>query len=214
VYVALRWSVPYRVDFHLCDEAALERVIDLGALDVECHPGGQAAALMPDRVTPDQVARAVGVPTVAVSSAIGRDGESVWRLSRRPVRAGRLRLVPDELNGIDPEPGDVRLIDAPAFGTGLHPTTALCLEVLDDLVGASRPEALLDVGAGSGVLALAALRLGVPRATAIDIDEAAVRATIENGRLNGLAGRLEVRHAALHEVSGQWPVTLVLRAPW
>jgi ribosomal protein L11 methyltransferase len=207
--------VPYRIDFHQPDAGSLDRVIDLGALDAECRADGQATALMPDSVTPEQVAEAVGVLAVSVSPAIGRDGESVWMLSRRPTRIGRVRLVPHELTDIDPEPGDVRLIDTPAFGTGLHPTTALCLEVLDDLVDASWPASMLDVGTGSGVLALAALRLGVPRATAIDIDEEAVRATVQNGRINGLAERLDVRHAAAHELSGQWPLVVanVLAAP-
>ena len=84
----------------------------------------------------------------------------------------------------------LRLIDAPAFGTGLHPTTALCLEALDEALAIVRPQSVLDVGTGSGVLALAALRLGVPRGLAIDIDDEAVRVAAENAHTNGLGDRL------------------------
>ena len=77
-----------------------------------------------------------------------------------------------------------RLIDAAAFGTGLHPTTALCLEALEEEVGIAAPDAVLDVGTGSGVLALGALMLGVPRALGIDIDDEALRIAAENARIN------------------------------
>ena len=82
-----------------------------------------------------------------------------------------------------PAPDTIRLIDAPAFGTGLHPTTALCLEALQAILDGDRHDSVLDVGTGSGVLALAALTLGVPRATAIDIDADALRVTAENAAL-------------------------------
>ena len=74
-----------------------------------------------------------------------------------------------------PAPDTIRLIDAPAFGTGLHPTTALCLEALEAIVDGEPPESVLDVGTGSGILALAALTLGVRRVLAIDIDADALR---------------------------------------
>jgi ribosomal protein L11 methyltransferase len=107
------------------------------------------------------------------------------------------------------------LIDTPAFGTGLHPTTALCLEALDDAVRVSTPDAILDVGTGSGVLALGALVLGVPQALAIDVDDEALRAAAENARLNGLAGRLRLARGAPDAVAGTWTLVLanILAAP-
>ena len=83
---------------------------------------------------------------------------SIWILNPRPVRIGRLHIVAVTTRRSPP----LRLIDAPAFGTGLHPTTALCLEALDEALAIVRPQSVLDVGTGSGVLALAALRLGCP----------------------------------------------------
>lgn len=161
--------MPYRFDTERNDEAGLLRLLDLGALD----ESRAAAALMPDAVSPQEVARVPGVANVSVSAAAGRDANSVWMLSPQPVRLGRLRLVPATRADVVPAPGDLRLLDTAAFGTGCHPTTALCVEIIEDLLHATPITRMLDVAAGSGVLALAALAHGVPRAVAIDIDERA-----------------------------------------
>src|SRR6185436_8647169 len=104
---------------------------------------------------------------------------------------------------------------AAAFGTGLHPTTALCLETLQEELEVARPSAVLDVGTGSGVLALAALLLGVPQAHGIDIDDEALRVVAENARVNGLEARLELSRDGPETLSGAWPLVFanVLPAP-
>jgi len=170
------------------------------------------AALMPDSVAPEQVASALGVNDISVSPATGRDAESVWVLSPRPVRIGRLRIVPAH---IEAEPDALRLVDAAAFGTGLHPTTALCLEALDEIVQIAAPDAVLDVGTGSGVLALGALMMGVPRALGIDIDNEALRVAAENARINALDEQLQLTRGGPGTVTGTWPLVLanVLAAP-
>ena len=212
MHLQSRWVVPYRIDLTAISERALDRLVDLGAIDVEVHGDGAASVLMPDSVARQQATDVLGASIIAISPAVGRDAESVWVLSPRPTRVGRVRIVPADLAA---EPGTIRLIDAPAFGTGLHPTTALCIEALGELVEVTRPDAVLDVGTGSGVLALAALTLGVPRALAIDIDEEALRTTAENARLNGFTERLELRHGGPGIVTGRWPLVLanVLAAP-
>ena len=113
------------------------------------------------------------------------------------------------------EPGALRLVDAAAFGTGLHPTTVLCLEALQEEVRIGPPDAVLDVGTGSGVLALAALMLGVPRALAIDIDDEALRVASENARINGMDERVQLTRGGPDAVTGTWPMVLanVLAAP-
>jgi ribosomal protein L11 methyltransferase len=133
-------------------------------------------------------------------------------LSPHAVRIGSLRIVPAQLEG---EPGDLKLIDSPAFGTALHPTTAMCLEALQEIVETSPPRAVLDVGTGSGVLALAALILGVPRALAIDVDEAALGVASVNARLNALENRLQLELGGPETVTGAWPLVLanILAAP-
>src|SRR5262245_41730018 len=156
--------MPYRVDVRNASHEAVDRLIELGALDAELSDDGAIAALMPDRVTAEQVAVALGVSEISISPAAGRDDGSVWVLRPRPLQIGRFRIVPAHA---ETEPGTLSLIDAGAFGTGLHPTTALCLEALDEEVQNIIPDAVLDVGIGSGVLALAALMMGVSRAVGI-----------------------------------------------
>ena len=204
--------MPYRIDLHDAGDATLDRLVELGALDVESSSGGILSALLPDSVALDEVRRIPGIGHVTATPAAGRDAGSVWILSPRPVRIGSLRIVPAHVAA---EPGALRLIDGPAFGTGLHPTTALCLTALDEAVRHGPPEAVLDVGTGSGVLALGALTLGVPRATAVDVDEEALRIATGNARLNGLDKRLELIHGTPDTVTGRWPVVVanILAAP-
>jgi ribosomal protein L11 methyltransferase len=204
--------MPYRVDCSTTAEDALDRLVALGALDVDSPSAGRLAAVMPDSITPEQLATALGLTDVSISPAVGRDADSVWVLSPRPMRIGRLTIVPAEL---EPEAGALRLIDAPAFGTGRHPTSALCLEALDELVQLHAPDAVLDVGTGSGVLALAALMLGVPRALGVDIDDEALRVAAENRRINGMANRLQLARGGPEDIEGTWPLVLanILAAP-
>jgi ribosomal protein L11 methyltransferase len=205
--------VPYRVDLRArAADEVLDRLIELGASDVDVSADGWIAALLPDSVAPERVARAPGITDIRISPARGRDAGSVWLLEPRPVQIGGLRIVPAH---IEAAPGDLRLTDGGAFGTGFHPTTALCLEALGDIIRVATPEAVLDVGTGSGVLALAALLMGVPRAMAIDIDDEALRAAAENARLNGLDERLQLAHGGPDTVAGTWPLVLanVLAAP-
>jgi ribosomal protein L11 methyltransferase len=185
--------------------------VELGAIDVESSHDGMAA-LLPDSVKPEQVAEALGATAITVSHAIGRDAGSVWILSPRPISIGRLRIVPAHL---EHAPDTIRLIDASAFGTGLHPTTALCLEALQEIVQIAPPDAVLDVGTGSGVLALAALTLGVPRVLAIDIDGDALRVAATNARINGIDQRLQLARGGPESIVGTWPLVLanVLAAP-
>ena len=124
--------------------------------------------------------------------------ERVWLDTFKPTRFGRrLWVCPHGQMPDDPTAGDAAVIVALdpglAFGTGHHPTTALCLEWLDgqDLTG----KTLLDFGCGSGILAIAALRLGAARAIAIDHDTQALEATLENARANGVADRLDIQSA-------------------
>ena len=192
-------EVPYRIDLPGAGDEVVDRLIDLGALDVEAQEHG-VAALLPDSVAPEQVAGALGVARFTVAPAIGRDEDSVWTLRPRPLRVGAHTL---------------RLTDSRVFGTGLHPTTVLCLELLEEIVTHDSPVSVLDVGTGSGVLAIAALALGVPRATAIDIEAESVRVAANNARRNGVGDRLEVSHTGPQELTGAWPLVLanVLAAP-
>jgi len=118
--------------------------------------------------------------------------ERTWLDHFHPMRFGRRLWVVPGGQTAELGTGDVAVELDPglAFGTGTHPTTALCLEWLDglDLAG----QRVIDVGCGSGILAIAALRLGAAHAVAIDHDPQAVLATRENAARNGVAERLTV----------------------
>jgi ribosomal protein L11 methyltransferase len=209
----LRCGVPYRIDLDNAPADAFDRLVELGALDVE-SVDGSVAAILPDDVSVARAAAALALETEAVrlSQAYGRDGASVWVLRPRPVLVGRFQIVPADWPASS---GALRMIDGVAFGTGLHATTMLCLEVLDEELAASQPGSVLDVGTGSGVLALAALLAGVPRAVAVDIDADALRAATENARANDMSSRVQVVHGDVDAVSGAWPLVLanILAAP-
>lgn len=196
--------MPYRLDLADPPDDALDRLLAFGALDIETVAGG-VAVLLPDGVPPGAVASSLGARAVAVSPGVARDDGSTWVLTPRPFRAAGLTIVPAD----QPAPaGALRLVDGPAFGTGLHPSTALCLEALDGILRAGPPASLLDVGTGSGILALAALLRGVPEAVGLDVDPAAVRAAGENAHLNGLDHRLRLVPGDATAVEGAWPVVL------
>jgi ribosomal protein L11 methyltransferase len=90
-----------------------------------------------------------------------------------------------------------------AFGTGTHPTTQLCLAALEDCL---RPgDAVVDLGAGSGILSIAAARLGAARVLAVDIDIEAVVAADENVMRNNVQSVVEIRQGSLPTVSAEYP---------
>ncbi|WP_437525496.1 50S ribosomal protein L11 methyltransferase [Sorangium sp. So ce726] len=92
-----------------------------------------------------------------------------------------------------------------AFGTGLHATTALVAELLDEHAAELRGREILDVGTGSGILALVALLLGAERAVAIDNDEDVIEVVLENAARNGLEGRIEASAGVVEGVTRRFP---------
>ncbi len=132
---------------------------------------------------------------IAIEHVEDRAWEREWLRDFRPMRFGRrLWVCPAGQQPEDPAAVVLELDPGLAFGTGTHPTTALCLEWLDAAIEGG--ERVLDYGCGSGILALAALRLGADQAIAFDIDPQALLATRENAAKNGLADRLEIAELA------------------
>ncbi|MGM0915500.1 MAG: 50S ribosomal protein L11 methyltransferase [Pseudomonadota bacterium] len=129
-------------------------------------------------------------PEIEVELLADRDWEREWMDDFTPLQMGeRLWIVPSWHE--PPEPGAVNLHLDPglAFGTGTHPTTALCLAWLDGLSisEALDGQAILDIGTGSGILAIAALKLGAASATGTDIDPQALTASRDNAERNEVA---------------------------
>ena len=119
-----------------------------------------------------------------------QDWERAWMDQFKPMPFGRrLWIYPWNIEPpADDEPVVVRLDPGLAFGSGTHPTTALCLEWLDSLDLAGKT--LTDFGCGSGILAIAALKLGAASAVGVDNDPQALTASIDNAERNGVADRL------------------------
>jgi ribosomal protein L11 methyltransferase len=125
------------------------------------------------------------------------DWAHAWRRQYHVQRIGRRIVIVPAWDEYTPRPEQVviRLEPGMAFGTGLHPTTRLCLKALEKhlLPGGE----VLDVGTGSGVLAIAAARLGARSVLALDADLCAVNVARENVAMNGVAGQVTVRHGTL-----------------
>ncbi len=132
---------------------------------------------------------ALGLPHTLESRGVKQeDWENSWKQYYHPIEIGtRLAVAPSWEDYRGGRRTVLRLDPGMAFGTGTHETTALCLAVLDARVKGG--EAVLDVGTGSGILAVAALLLGAKSALGVDIDPVAVRTARENAQRNGVAER-------------------------
>lgn len=143
-----------------------------------------------------------------------QDWERAWMDQYVPLRFGaRTWIVPwnqDLPEGADAaDAAVVRLDPGLAFGSGTHPTTSLCLQWLDDLAtqGDLQGRQMLDFGCGSGILALAALKLGAAQAIGVDNDPQAIVATRDNGERNGVGDHLQV-FLPQDEPAARYPVVV------
>jgi ribosomal protein L11 methyltransferase len=135
--------------------------------------------------------RLPGGPAPSYQTVADQAWERVWLEDFRPMRFGhRLWVCPGGLPAGAPDAVRIELDPGLAFGTGTHPTTALCLEWLDGHGLGGRD--VVDYGCGSGILAIAAARLGASRVRAVDIDPQALIATRENALRNGVAGQVDI----------------------
>ena len=135
------------------------------------------------------------LPECRLTALEERNWVRAWLDHFHPMRFGRrLWICPTCQTPPDPEAVNIRLDPGLAFGTGAHPSTALCLEWLDsaDL----RRQTLLDYGCGSGILAIAAAKLGAQRVWAVDIDPQALMASDDNAAENEVEDRIELADPA------------------
>lgn len=169
-------------------------VLEAAGLLGVVEAAGVATVYLPDRVPDLPVAgRWEAVPE--------QDWHARWKADIAPVTVGAITIVPPWLPA---PPGAIVLEPGQAFGTGHHETTTGCLAALQelDLGGA----AVLDVGTGSGVLAIAALRLGAARAVGVDTDPVAVAAAQENAARNRVA--VTLRTGTVDAVDGRFDVVV------
>ena len=172
----------------LIEQELLDKPRDTVIIHLYLEPGAsqvETLALIAARM------EAAGIPyTVETEGVEQEDWQNGWRKYYHPMEIGsRLAVVPSWQQY---DTDRVKLILDPglAFGTGGHETTSLCLEALDEQVRGG--ERVLDIGTGSGILAIAALKLGAASAEGVDIDPVAVRTAGENAALNGVQDKLTV----------------------
>ena len=171
------------------------------ALFQASHDGGSGAGSA-DAASADaahnlgRLAAVLG-PHITESARVRRvenqEWERVWLTDWKSMRFGRrLWVCPTAADPPDdPDAVVVRLDPGLAFGTGTHPTTALCLQILDSLPVAGR--SVIDYGCGSGILGIAALKLGAAHVWAVDLDPQALLATRDNAARNGVSSSIEVQ---------------------
>lgn len=122
-----------------------------------------------------------------------------WKQHYHPIPIGeKLLILPAWVEEYDPARIPVRIDPSMAFGTGTHPTTQLCMAMVEKYTLPGKP--VIDVGCGSGILSIAALKLGASKAVGVDIDNASVKATDENAEANGVADHLECGVGSVREL--------------
>jgi ribosomal protein L11 methyltransferase len=183
-------------------EHALAEAIAVGASGAEQREEERgvtlivyAPARMADAVC-DALAQVLGVAAVAAPEPVAPiDWSEAWKAGLHPIEVSERLRIRTSFETSQPRAGQRELVIDPgqAFGTGGHESTRLALAWIDALRGElGAAPGILDVGTGSGVLALAALALGAPRAVGCDVDPLAAYATRDNARANRLADRLDV----------------------
>ena len=193
-------------------------VIDLGEGETDTsHPVTVKAYLATDEdiaARRQQVAEALWhlhhiwpvIPEPVFTPIADRDWTAGWKETIPVLHLGKRIVIKPSWREYTPQPEEIMLEMDPgmAFGTGLHPTTQLCIEALEELVKPGMR--VLDLGTGTGILALIAARLGAADILAVDNDVNAVVAARRNAQGNAVAHRIRVLHGSLAEVSGTYDV--------
>lgn len=187
-YSDLEQGVMEIAHIDLIEESLLNK--DRNEVIIHCYisPDENVAeilTLLQDRLT------AAEIPFITSLTGVNQeDWETSWKAYYHPIDIGkRLAIVPS-WEVYDTSRTIIKLDPGMAFGTGTHETTSLCLEVLDEVVQGG--ERVLDIGTGSGILAIAALKLGAKAAEGVDIDPMCVRTAGENAQLNGVYNDFKV----------------------
>ena len=149
-------------------------------------------------------------PEIQVHALPHQEWNQLWAQSVKPLRVGKRMVVRPSWEPVTLSPGQFEIILDPkqAFGTGHHATTRMLLEWLEDIVQGG--ESVLDVGTGSGLLAMAALRLGAARAVGLDHDPVAIECAQDYGVLNRFGPELSLQCGELNGLSEDRSFDLVL----
>lgn len=147
---------------------------------------------------------------IEVAELLDRDWQEAWKATIHAARVSDRVVIKPSWEEWAAQPDDrvVEIDPGMSFGTGLHFTTRSCLRFMDQLLRAAPVERFCDLGCGSGILSIAAVKLGVSAATAYDIDADAVRIAGENCERNGVSAQVNIHVAALADVGpiGTFPL--------
>ncbi|HEY2982282.1 MAG TPA: 50S ribosomal protein L11 methyltransferase [Anaerolineales bacterium] len=162
------------------------------------------------------------LPSAVYTEIADQNWMEAWKQYYRPIPIGRrLMIVPAWLDSPDPGRIPIKIDPGMAFGTGTHPTTQLSLELMESCFDGGRstkgyqpssstvqcPSSAIDVGCGSGILSIAALKLGAARALAVDIDAEAIRNSRQNADTNGVGTALILGQGSVSEIlAGEFPL--------
>jgi ribosomal protein L11 methyltransferase len=159
------------------------------------------------------------LPAATYRQVADQNWMEAWKQHYKPILIGkRIVIVPAWLESPDPSRIPIKIDPGMAFGTGTHPTTQLCLELMEKFFDdgqwtvdrepssvVHRPLSVIDVGCGSGILSIAAIRLGAKTALGVDIDESSVKNSRENADSNGVGDEFIVGVGSVDEIrSGQF----------
>ena len=124
-----------------------------------------------------------------------------WKQHYRPLVVGeKLIIVPAWMDSPDESRIPIKIDPGMAFGTGTHPTTQLVLDFMEDVIDELNPKTLIDVGCGSGILSIGALKLGVERALGVDVEAASVESSRENADVNGIGDEFIIGQGSVDEI--------------
>ncbi|HEY61094.1 MAG TPA: 50S ribosomal protein L11 methyltransferase [Anaerolineae bacterium] len=144
------------------------------------------------------------LPTPEYTPLNEKDWIETWKHHYRPIAIGkRLMIVPAWVDLPEGGRAQIRIEPGLAFGTGTHPTTQLCLEILDGFIQESNTFMdVFDVGCGSGILSIAALKLGAGRAFGVDVNHKAIETAKKNAEINDITNRFHLAVGSVAEIRG------------
>lgn len=186
-YTALEQEVQEIAHIDLIDEDLLQRDRSKAFIHIYLEPDvspQEAIAFLSERYIAEKIAH-----TIDTSLTLEEDWRNNWKKYFNPIPVGEKILIrPSWREDYDPQGRVVLNIDPGlAFGTGNHETTRLCLEAIERHL--NKGDTVLDVGCGSGILAIASLLLGAESAVGVDIDKTAVKTAVENAEINKVDDR-------------------------
>ncbi|MBM4152724.1 MAG: methyltransferase domain-containing protein [Kiritimatiellaceae bacterium] len=176
-------------------------------------PGGLECALeiyFDDSIEAELAARVLErfpIKSHSIREYLAEEWAESWKKHFKPMNIGEhLRVVPpwlaSQAQELDSSRTELVINPGLSFGTGNHFTTRFCLEQLDRFVAQSGAKTMLDIGTGSGVLAIAAVKLGVEQALGVDFDPICIECSQENAQVNGVAAQTTFRQ---HDITHGWP---------